>query len=49
MGKKPKRKQKGKKCYKNTHGNWYRVRLNYKRRHKNTQNKILREIKKQTT
>jgi hypothetical protein len=49
MGKKPKRKEKGKKRYKNTHGNWYRVRLNYKLRHKNKQNENLREIQKQTT
>jgi hypothetical protein len=34
LGKKPKRKAKGKKLYKNTHGTWYRVRLGYRLRRK---------------
>ena len=32
LRKKPKRKAKGKKLYKNTHGTWYRVRLSYRLR-----------------
>jgi hypothetical protein len=37
MRKKTKKKEKGKKLYKNTHGNWYRVRPSYKLRRKNKQ------------
>jgi hypothetical protein len=44
MRKKPKRKAKGKKRYRNTHGKWYRVRLGYKLRYKIKQRKILREL-----
>ena len=46
MRKKPKRKGKGKKRYKNTHGNWYRVRLSYKLRRKIEQRKTLRKLNK---
>ena len=43
MRKKPKRKDKGKKLYRNTHGTWYRVRLGYRLRRKIEQRK-LREV-----
>jgi hypothetical protein len=49
MRKKPKRKDKGKKLYKNTHGTWYRVRLGYRIRRKIKKKKMLRELKKQKT
>jgi len=49
MRKKPKRKDKGKKRYRNTHGNWYRVRLGYRLRRKLKQRKTLRELNKQKT
>ena len=48
MRKKPKRKDKGKKLYRNTHGTWYRVRLGYRLRRKIKQRKILRKMNKQT-
>lgn len=40
MRRKPKKKAKGKKLYRNTHGICYRVKRNYKIRHKNKQRKI---------
>jgi hypothetical protein len=49
MRKKPKRKDKGKKLYRNTHGTWYRVRRGYRLRHKIKQRKILRELERQKT
>lgn len=49
MRKKPKRKDKGKKRYRNTHGKWYRVRLGYRLRYKIEQRKTLRELEKQET
>jgi len=42
MGKKPKKKEKGKKLYKNTHGTRYRVRLGYRLRQAIKQRKMLR-------
>jgi hypothetical protein len=47
MRKKPKRKNKGKKLYKNTHGTLYRIRPSYRLRHKIKQRKMLREMEKQ--
>jgi hypothetical protein len=44
MRRKPKKKKRGKKKYKNTHGTWYRVRLGYKLRAKIKQKKILRQL-----
>jgi hypothetical protein len=44
MKKKSKRKDKGKKLYKNTHGTWYRVKSSYKLEHKVKQRKTLREL-----
>jgi len=49
MRKKPKRKDKGKKLYKNTHGTWYRVRPSYKLERKIKQRKMLRELDTQKT
>ena len=49
MGKKPKRKNKGKILYKNTHGTWYRVRPSYRLSRKIEQRKMLREMEKQKT
>jgi hypothetical protein len=49
LRKKPKRKEKGKKLYRNTHGAWYRVRLGYRLRRKIKQRKILRKLNKQKT
>jgi hypothetical protein len=49
MVKKPKRKDKGKKLYKNTHGTWYRVRRSYRLRRKIKQREIMREMNKKKT
>jgi hypothetical protein len=49
MRKKPKRKDKGKKLYKNTHGTCYRVRLGYRLRREINQRKMFKELKKQKT
>jgi hypothetical protein len=40
MRKKPKRKAKGKKRYKNTHGTWHRVKRNYRIRREKKHRKI---------
>ena len=45
MQKKPKKKDKGKKCYRNTHGKWCRVRIGYRLRRKRDQRKTLRKLK----
>jgi hypothetical protein len=45
--KKPKRKEKGKRSYRNTHGKWYRVRRSYKIRYKNKQRETLRALSNQ--
>jgi hypothetical protein len=44
MRKKPKRKEKGKKLYKNTHGTRYRVRRSYKLRRMIKQREMLRTL-----
>jgi hypothetical protein len=49
LRKKPKRKDKGKKLYTNTHGTRYRVILGYRLRRKIKQRKTLREMNKQKT
>jgi hypothetical protein len=49
MGKKPKRKNKGKKLYKNTHGTWYRVKRGYRLRRAIEQRKIVSELNKKRT
>ena len=40
LRKKPKRKAKGKKRYKNTHGTWHRVKRNYRIRREIKQSKL---------
>jgi hypothetical protein len=47
MRKKPKRKAKGKRLYKNTHGARYRVRLGYKLRREIKHRRMLWKLSKQ--
>jgi hypothetical protein len=47
MGTKPKKKEKGKKTYKNTHGTRYRVLRGYRLKRAIKQRKILREMNTQ--
>jgi len=47
MGKKPKKKEKGKKTYKNTHGTRYRVIRGYRLKRAIKLRKTLREMKPQ--
>jgi hypothetical protein len=46
MRKKPKKKDRGKKRYKSTNGNWHRVKLGFKLRRRIQQRKMLRKLKK---
>jgi hypothetical protein len=49
MRRKPKKKEKGKKTYKNTHGARYRVRRGYRLRREIQQRKMLRQLNQQAS